>query len=549
VIALLLPAALSLAAFGPRIFGRMTNQVLSATTQDGTIFVWMYRWWPYALSHHLNPFFTKMAWAPQGINLAWVTSIPAPAVVMAPVTGAFGAMFSFNAMQLAAPVLASWTAYLLCRRIVGSFWPALAGGLFFGFCPDLIDEFGQGHPNLALVFLVPLAAYLVLRLLEGSLSWRWFVPLAGLVLAVQLYISTEVAVTLTAMGAIYALLGWAFGRPEQRRRLLWAIGPILGGYAVAALLAVPLVYVAFTEPRPFKPFSFGTIGHGAHGPGDFLRYFVPGRYTLFGDQFGARWGVYGNPWYFGFPLLLFLLLFMLAQPRLRRTWLLVAGFAVTILISIGNSVTLFGAHVLPWRLFAMIPVIDRAQPGRLVAYAFLITSVMIALWLKQGIRPVWRALRWALVVIAAAAITPNVVSNVWARSVPLPRLLATGAYHRFLQPGDTVWIVDPRRSRAMVWQASTGFSFRMAGGFFGVTPPGLPDPQAQAWLGPGVIAGSHRPDIRTFLKDHDVGTVLMFEEPLGDLHIMARATGVHGVSHGQVIVFQLDRKHHRVGRR
>jgi hypothetical protein len=71
--------------------------------------------------------------------------------------------------ELAAPALAAWTAYLLCRHLVGSFLPALSGGFFFGFSPYLINEFGQGHPNLSLVFLVPLAAYLVVRLLDGSL--------------------------------------------------------------------------------------------------------------------------------------------------------------------------------------------------------------------------------------------------------------------------------------------------------------------------------------------------------------------------------------------
>lgn len=236
---------------------------------------------------------------------------------------------------------------------------------------------------------------------------------------------------------------------------------------------------------------------------------------------------------------------MITGARSRRTWLLAAGFGITILMSIGNTVTLFGAHVLPWRLFTMIPIVDRAQPGRLVVYAFLITSVMIALWLKQGAWPAWRVLRGALVVAAAAAIVPNVVSNVWARSVPMPRVLGTGAYQRFLRPGEVVWIVDAHRSRAMIWQASTGFAFRMAGGFFGVTPPGLPDPQAQAWLGPGVIAGSYQSDIRMFLKDHDVGTVLMFEEPPADIDIMTRATGVRGVRHREVVVFQLGRKHHR----
>ena len=119
--------------FGPWVLGRMSTWFLSASTEDGSIFVWMFRWWPYAISHHIDPFYTTAAWAPGGINLSWVTSVPAPVLAMSPVTAAFGPFFSFNLAELAAPALAAWTAYLLCRHLVGSFLPALAGGFFLGF--------------------------------------------------------------------------------------------------------------------------------------------------------------------------------------------------------------------------------------------------------------------------------------------------------------------------------------------------------------------------------------------------------------------------------
>jgi hypothetical protein len=128
LVPLLVYACLSLAMFGPWVLGRMSTWFLSASTQDGSIFVWTFRWWPYAISHHIDPFYTTAAWAHGGINLSWVTSVPAPALAMSPVTAAFGPFFSFNLAELAAPALAAWTAYLLCRHLVGSFLPALAGG-------------------------------------------------------------------------------------------------------------------------------------------------------------------------------------------------------------------------------------------------------------------------------------------------------------------------------------------------------------------------------------------------------------------------------------
>jgi hypothetical protein len=269
LLAFVLYAGLSLAFLGPWILGRMSSWLLAAQPQDGSIFVWMLRWWPYAVGHQIDPLFTTAAWAPAGISLAWVTSVPALALVMAPITGAFGPFVAFNVIQLAAPALASWTGYLLCRRITGSFAAAVMGGLLFGFSPFLISEVGQGHPNLDLAWLIPLCGYLVVRLVEGSIRLGWFVPLLGLLLAVQLYLGSELFVTMTLIGGLFGLIGLALSGPARRTRLWRAVGPVAGAYGVALALGSPLLYVAFTRPRPYKPVVFAGIGHGADSVGDF----------------------------------------------------------------------------------------------------------------------------------------------------------------------------------------------------------------------------------------------------------------------------------------
>jgi hypothetical protein len=542
VLALLLFAGLSLAVLGPWILGRMSTSFLSSQPQDGSIFVWMFRWWPYALGHHIDPLFTSAAWAPGGINLAWVTSVPALAVPMTPVTQAFGPFFAFNLVELAAPALASWTCYLLCRRITGSFVPALLGGLCFGFSPFLMGEVGQGHPNLAQECLVPLAAYLVLRRLEGSIRTWWFVPLLGLLLAVQLYLSTEVFATMTLMGALFGVVGLALGGAAWRQRL-WrrATGPVAGAYAVAVALGSPLLYAAFTRPRPYKPVYFPGLARGAQGVADFLGYVIPGRFSILGEQLGHRWGRDGDPWYFGVPLLLLFILFLIAERHRRRAWMMAAGLVLTLALSAGSTLAVFGLHILPWRLVSALPVLDQAQPGRLVSYAFLILGVAVAMWLAS---PARRPLHWVLAALALLVIAPNVTTNVWARQVPEPQLLATGAYHRYLTPGETVWVVDSLHSRQMIWQAETGFSFRLAGGFFGVTPPGLrPWPAVQAQLGTGSVTGASAAGIRAFLASHHVGAVLMAEEPGSETTAMARATGTPGIRRGGMVVFQLPGRH------
>jgi hypothetical protein len=536
LVALLLFAGLSLLLLGPWILSRMSTWLLSVQPQDGSIFVWMFRWWPYALAHHIDPLYTTAAWAPGGINLAWVTSVPALGVAMTPVTLAFGPLVAFNLVQLAAPALAAWTGYLLCRKIVGSFGPALVGGLCFGFSPFLMGEVGQGHPNLSLAFLIPAAAYLVLRLAEGSIKPRWFVPVLGVLLAVQIYLSTEVFATMTLVGALAGLVGLAVGGGPARQRLRRVVGPVAGAYGVALVLAAPLLYAAFTRPVPYKPVLYGGLSHGAQSAADLLGYVIPGRFTILGGQFGHRWGVDGDPWYFGIPLILLLILFLITEWRQRRTWVIAASLALTLVLSIGGSLAVFGAHVLPWRLLAALPVLGRAQPGRLVSYAFLFFGIAVAIWLARPTRP-W--LRWALAVLALLVILPNVASNEWARRVPVPRLLTTGAYREYLTPGETVWIVEGFHSRQMIWQADTGFWFRLAGGFFGVTPSGLRPAVAQAQLGKGSVSGTSAADVRAFLRSHRVGAVLMAEEPRSAIRAMAGVTGETGIQRGGVVIFRI----------
>src|SRR5207253_473088 len=98
-------------------------------------------------------------------NLAWVTALPGPSLLLAPVTLAFGPIVSSNLLALAAPALAAWAAYLLCHHLTGRFWPSIAGGFVFGFSSYEMAQM-RGHLNLLLTFPIPLAVLLVVRQLD-----------------------------------------------------------------------------------------------------------------------------------------------------------------------------------------------------------------------------------------------------------------------------------------------------------------------------------------------------------------------------------------------
>ena len=94
-----------------------------------------------------------------------------PSLILWPMTRAFGAFATFNALSILAPVGAATTTYLLVHRVTCRWWPSFVAGLLFALSPLETTELALGHLNLTLVALLPLAAYLVVR------TWRGrFVP-------------------------------------------------------------------------------------------------------------------------------------------------------------------------------------------------------------------------------------------------------------------------------------------------------------------------------------------------------------------------------------
>src|SRR5271156_5275865 len=106
---------------------------LAGGGSDAFAFVWFLAWWPWALAHHVSPFFTHLVWQPAGLNLAWITSVPLLALLGAPVTQAFGPAVTFNVLNLAAPFLAACGAYALCLYLTAVPVAAVVGGYLFGF--------------------------------------------------------------------------------------------------------------------------------------------------------------------------------------------------------------------------------------------------------------------------------------------------------------------------------------------------------------------------------------------------------------------------------
>src|SRR6516164_8882751 len=132
-------SGLSLGFFGRAVAANPSASYIGRTN-DPSVYMWLLRWWPYAIAHRLNPIFTHVIWAPAGFDLAWTTSMPLAALAAAPVTAAFGPVVAYNILCIASPVLAAWSGFLLCRHITRDYLAAWVGGYVFGFSAYMLAE-------------------------------------------------------------------------------------------------------------------------------------------------------------------------------------------------------------------------------------------------------------------------------------------------------------------------------------------------------------------------------------------------------------------------
>jgi hypothetical protein len=471
LLALLVYTAVAVGLYAAPIITRFSSAHAGIGGNDGQTFLWSLVWWPHAIGEGLNPLFTDALWGPSGVSLTYVTTIPGPSILLWPITELFGPVVSMNLLTVAAPPLAGWAAFLLCRQATGNFWASLAGGYLFGFCTYIVYQL-TGHPNLSLVFPVPLAVYLVLRRVEGTLGPFTFVLGMAAVLAGLFSIFIELFATISIFGGVALLGALALGPSDRRRPLLGTVGLIAVAYVLAILVTSPYLLEAAREvpSEPIRNLEKASV--------DLLGFVVPRQNTVLGDRFlhitdDFTAPLIGDSGYLGIPLVLILVAFAVTGWRRRGTWLILAFALFSAVASLGPALKLRGRPIfdLPWRLVEPIPFIQNALPDRFTMYLALAAAVIASMWLAA--RPgSW--IRWAAVVLAAVTFLPDLSSLPYHRDLLMPPFFSTDLHRRYIGSGETVLVIPfgrgPGLSLDMLWQAQTEMRFRLTTGNTGSIP-------------------------------------------------------------------------------
>jgi len=192
---------ISIIVFGRGLLGYLSDFYFGKGVDPG-LMMWSLVWWPHALAHGVNPFLTKIIWAPLGFNLTWSTTITLASLLFAPLTLTIGPVATYNVLCLMSLPIDALCAFILCWHITRDYSASLLGGYIFGFSPFMLGQLTSGHLHLLLVFAVPLSLYLVLLRIDEQISRLNFTLLLASILFAQLLLSLEIFATITMFGAL-----------------------------------------------------------------------------------------------------------------------------------------------------------------------------------------------------------------------------------------------------------------------------------------------------------------------------------------------------------
>jgi hypothetical protein len=496
-------------------FGKAVNWTswLRGYGTDPQTFVWFINWWPFALTHHLNPFISQYVWYPLWDNFTWHTAVPTAALLSLPITLLGGPVLAFNVLTVMAPALSAWTAFLLARYLTGNWAASLLGGYLFGFSSY---EFGEmlGHLNIDLTFLIPLAVLLCVRRARGELGRTAFILALALVLLAELGLSTEILASFTVLGGITWAIFLACA-PATDRPHLWrlAIDYVLANL-VMTVLAAPFLFFLIKGLADLPVEINSVLGFSA----DPLNYFIPTLVTQFqrstftevaalftgnGSEQGA---------YLGWPLILLLVFYFrdqIALPYAKA--LLIAGLLIAVM-AMGPRLHIAGAETridLPWWLFIRVPLIKSALPTRFTMYVSLVAAIAAALYLAAPAAGFQRFGRFVLGVLACLVLIPNTHLHVW-QPWPAQPFFTPQNVSRALGPKANVLILPFNQyGPGSAWQLDAGMQFTQSGGYTGFFPKAEQNFPVVPELLNGIPSAGFANDLSAFCALHHVDDILI----------------------------------------
>jgi len=451
----------------------LTTRYIGQFSHDQIQYIWTLNWWPYAVSHQINPLFSTSIWHPYGTDISFApASVPGASLIALPITLILGPVASYNLLIIGGNALSAFLTFLITKYLTKSFTAGVIAGLLFGFSTyQFVQEI---HLHMELTFLIPLIAFLCVLYWDEKIQRIAFIILVGSCLTLQYLFAIEIFVTLALFIGISAII-FMLVYPEHFKKFMHFFLNLSGAYALCTLLLSPFIYAALKNgipTKPFNPAAFFSI--------DPLNFIIPTPATYLGahvfsqlsSTFGSRFETSG---YLGIPALAIICLYTIQYWHEKMTRFLFLTFLCFMLFSLGPTLHIAGhaSFPLPEYLINKLPVISQLLPARLTVYVFFVASLLIGLWAGKNITG-WRAskngftqfLKYILVVLALICIFPNVRGGTAYTDTHIPYFFTSGVYKQYIRRGDNVlYIPYASDGDSMLYQEYTNMYFNLAEGY------------------------------------------------------------------------------------
>jgi dolichyl-phosphate beta-glucosyltransferase len=348
--------------------------------------MWLLAWTPHALTHHIDPPYSRVLSFPTGSDIAWNPLSPLLGLFGWPFLLLGGPALDYNVVMTLGMAATAWAGYLSVCHWVKSRALGIFGGLLLLASPYVYGQ-SLAHPSLAVFPTLPLSA---IALHEAWGRRRWNVARAGLALGAcwlgVLLISTEMFGSLALMTGVLAVCCGLYHRTTWRSWWKRATQTTVIGIATVLPYVGFLLWGMLRLPgRIIRQ----TIDPATHA-GTLLNFVSPNSSRFVGLKTVEGLGVVEEGLYVGIPILILLIwgLWRTRCSTVAAAWCAVAAAAAV--LALGPQL-LIGGHrfPLPEAALTHMPLGGEFVPLRFGLYVSLAVAMAVPLLvdgLRQGAR-------------------------------------------------------------------------------------------------------------------------------------------------------------------
>jgi len=532
----------------------LTTSYIGKSSHDQLQYIWTLYWWPYAISHHINPFVTTYIWHPYGTELSIVpTAIPGASFIAFPITLLFGPVASFNLLIIIGSALSAFFTFLITKYLTQSLKAGVVAGLLFGFSTYQFDQ--VVHLHMELTFLIPLIGYLFVLFWDKKIHRIAFILLVGLCLALQYLFAIEVFVTLTLFIGISCII-FMLVCPEHVKKLLHFSLYLFCAYIVCILMLSPFIYFGLNNEIPTTPI-YSTIRYSI----DPLNFIIPTQATYIGANAFAQLSstflgnINENSAYLGILALGIIIIYSIKYWHEKMTRVLFFTLLCFMILSLGPKLHIAGytTITLPEYYLNKLPVINQLLPDRLTVYVFFVASLLIGLWAGKnltGLRAGKKALslysKYLLILFALILLFPNVRGGTAHTDTNIPYFFTSGIYKNYIHRGDNVLFFPyAGYGDSMLYQEYTNMYFNLAEGYVGpwILAPKefVKNPMTSRLqnMSQEPLTSNDFNDFKTFLKDFQVNEIVFPQSEYSSLEPVISGLGISPVNIEGILVVRL----------